>query len=844
MSDMQRFRWVSLQLQDLKRLTSMSHKMVERTLYNLPKDLESTYLRILSQVDTVLAYEVSLALKWITFSARTLYIEELIDACIIAPIKQPCVNPTHRLDYVGLQDVLRGLITIEPPLDEDDRRCTEAHPRTHTVTLSHFSVQEFLSGETISKSHCHQFTIDKQPDGQLLAKACLTYLYDFNAAAVCNNDYHFLTYAWYHWDQHVEPSPDSLRSPIRRSARRMYRQFTTTKSLYARYLGLPDLRGDHQRFLNALGTPFFRLDFEIFREPTTKTQLKAQGEIRLLKLLPSLQQDNLKQCYLYHANLIDLPTYDALSYLWGEGGTGTIQLDGKRVTIRSNLADFLESWQYQSEDAAHDLWIDSLCIDQSNIEEREHQVMHMRRIFQQSRELIIWMGQLTPSINLGLELLQKVATWTQNAQTKNSSPRSQELLAIMQTSENDSPRTWDAIHSVVRNPWWTRAWTVQEACLPRTARLMFGRHSFLFSNLETVMLSIQMIQTHLDTDPVLGKRFRSLRDTHEWTTAEVRCLARAKYQRGHQFTLLELLAMISSQKTMVVHDRIYAFLGLLPAGSVQSLFRPNYSATFEDVCIETAYCIIGAYKTLDILAYRSSCGPTKRKLPSWVPDFSVGLTIPVLGTDSFGRQEHDSSAQDTNEPVGLEVDKPSGIPNLKGVVVEQITALSSVYVTCYDCLRSRDLLLTSSNVLLRKIELIGEDSVNIFLRTMTAGRIPESVLIDLKADDEVNLSESKRHARKVKAIEEHFQLVEHPDFLQQRRMGLCGETLILAPGTAAKGDIFVAVPGWPTPMVIRQLEKRSNKALRKRYPNTTGPYYEFIGERCVNAWKIFPRLLF
>jgi hypothetical protein len=38
------------------------------------------------------------------------------------------------------------------------------------------------------------------------------------------------------------------------------------------------------------------------------------------------------------------------------------------------------------------LWIDALCINQANIDERNHQVGQMDRIYKDAEEVVIWVG--------------------------------------------------------------------------------------------------------------------------------------------------------------------------------------------------------------------------------------------------------------------------------------------------------------------------------------------------------------------------------------------------------------------------------------------------------------------
>ncbi|KAK6433927.1 hypothetical protein LTR95_009888 [Oleoguttula sp. CCFEE 5521] len=115
------------------------------------------------------------------------------------------------------------------------------------------------------------------------------------------------------------------------------------------------------------------------------------------------------------------PPYVALSYVWGdEIGQKTVRVDGKEVLVRANLHAALvrlrgyvrssKTWpprrtlvsessgtrwySNQLPEATH-FWIDALCIDQTNIDERNRQVRIMRDIYADAASVFAWTGELT-----------------------------------------------------------------------------------------------------------------------------------------------------------------------------------------------------------------------------------------------------------------------------------------------------------------------------------------------------------------------------------------------------------------------------------------------------------------
>jgi hypothetical protein len=78
-----------------------------------------------------------------------------------------------------------------------------------------------------------------------------------------------------------------------------------------------------------------------------------------------------------------------------------ILLNGKIFSVRQNLFDFL--YMACTEPKVLGLtqekyWIDALCINQSNIPERNHQVAQMGDIFGSAQCVHVWLGE-TSSLN-------------------------------------------------------------------------------------------------------------------------------------------------------------------------------------------------------------------------------------------------------------------------------------------------------------------------------------------------------------------------------------------------------------------------------------------------------------
>ena len=102
------------------------------------------------------------------------------------------------------------------------------------------------------------------------------------------------------------------------------------------------------------------------------------------------------------------PTYSTLSYTWGNpGGDETVDCpDNTSLLITSNLATWLRLHGMRLAKEGQLLWIDQLCIDQTNIDERNAQVQIMRDIYKNAVRLFVWIGPESEDSTLALHTIQ------------------------------------------------------------------------------------------------------------------------------------------------------------------------------------------------------------------------------------------------------------------------------------------------------------------------------------------------------------------------------------------------------------------------------------------------------
>ena len=191
-------------------------------------------------------------------------------------------------------------------------------------------------------------------------------------------------------------------------------------------------------------------------------------QIRLLMLYPAKSYEPLRgelfTCFLG----LDAPEYAAISYVWGPRNCmQTIWLHNVQLPITQSLEQCLR--RLRKETGAIVLWIDSLCINQDNIEEKSTQVNMMDRIYASSQKVQVWLGAEERYSWVGIQVLEYFAT--------NPRPTTE---APWQTLPPDLIVL--GLSEVMSRAWFKRIWVAQEVGLSRKTQMICGSRSFIWTH--------------------------------------------------------------------------------------------------------------------------------------------------------------------------------------------------------------------------------------------------------------------------------------------------------------------------------------------------------------------------
>jgi hypothetical protein len=117
--------------------------------------------------------------------------------------------------------------------------------------------------------------------------------------------------------------------------------------------------------------------------------------IRLLRLMPAQDMAAALHCELFHYSLKsgqENHLYEALSYVWGDPiKSNPIFVGEELLNVTSNLHSAL--LRLRNHTMERILWIDAICIDQENTQEKGNQVQYMAKIYGQARCVVVWLGE-------------------------------------------------------------------------------------------------------------------------------------------------------------------------------------------------------------------------------------------------------------------------------------------------------------------------------------------------------------------------------------------------------------------------------------------------------------------
>ena len=182
-------------------------------------------------------------------------------------------------------------------------------------------------------------------------------------------------------------------------------------------------------------------------------------EIRLITLAPGKWRDPI-ECNLQIASLDSNPTYEALSYVWGDASLRRwIHLKKSNFDVSKSLEVALRHLRH--EDSERVMWIDAICINQSDNAEKSEQVKRMQFIYARTSHLVVWVGEASEDSDLGMRTLEQIGEELKEVPIWEIDLANVSLIRNMpEAIESFDPKPWVALNRLFQRPWFQRVWVL------------------------------------------------------------------------------------------------------------------------------------------------------------------------------------------------------------------------------------------------------------------------------------------------------------------------------------------------------------------------------------------------
>lgn len=376
------------------------------------------------------------------------------------------------------------------------------------------------------------------------------------------------------------------------------------------------------------------------------TPLSGRSCIRVLDLHPGLEDDDIS-FDLYEVDMNSGPSYKALSYEWkGESPLLTVQCNGRGFLITANLKLALQN--IRSQEKTQTLWVDAICINQEDLDERSSQVLIMDKIYRQARKVLMWLGDDCSEIEEAVASIPGVlSAWAQSVpcdvfeymETRDYGLSDELYRAVLNAAGRGKlhiSQVDRGAFDILGRSYFTRAWIYQEMFLAGPRGLVFCGD--LRVSCEDLVRFIYIWAG--------GRSSKSLSWRERTTLENMRTASNygVTHRRVEIKYALEVMSQLNCSNP---RDKVFAVLGTVhPSFSVE--LSPNYHLSVKQVYINAARVLI---RKLGLSFWKRINYPATNKilgLPSWVPDWTCistrllemndGAVLPSLFDHPDGRK--------------------------------------------------------------------------------------------------------------------------------------------------------------------------------------------------------------
>lgn len=358
--------------------------------------------------------------------------------------------------------------------------------------------------------------------------------------------------------------------------------------------------------------------------------------------------------------------------------TETIALNGKAMRITKNLMFFLRRPRNDPISVSRPVrfWIDALCINQGDNQEKASQIPLMRQIYENALCVHAELGPATKDEELAVEPIRHISkALTERARQSSSSTGASYLDTIMlpYVGPYDAD-AWAGIYRIFTGQYWRRVWIMQEATSMKSVEFHYGNTVLRMLDMKALHVAYLRLRRSAElagTDPLKWLHLPGLQRIID--------ISMLRERKDPPPTLVEVLSHFRGLAATKQHDIAYAAMNLahdIRSGDIMPDYDKSVSVVFRDVVVfylkrETPF-------PLDILAHCGTFLPSVEPpegFATWMPrwqDLLAQKPFPRFVADGTGglTRAYDASHSATLKP---DLDIAGMSLRVRGFSVDEIT---------------------------------------------------------------------------------------------------------------------------------------------------------------------------
>jgi len=343
------------------------------------------------------------------------------------------------------------------------------------------------------------------------------------------------------------------------------------------------------------------------------------GSIRLLTPVSSEPADG--YTWKLQTVALDRPDleFDALSYVWGSDSERLyITLNGCAAQVHRNLYTTLPYLARRGDiRPVRSIWIDAICINQTDHEEKMVQIREMNRVYKQATKVWVWLG-----ITKHQDRIADALCFLENLRDEKSRRRDQIIDELYAKLCFETLEEKPALSHLVYNDWFGRLWVIQEAALAKEVTFLCGDSECSWELMQDAMRDAVLCA-------LFDKELAEVEDPFHLCDEQVR----AKMKRGEwRIAIFCIRTVVQLGWNQLKAEN--------PAGDqlVMLAFAMNMSRSL--VCLNTEDRVWGLLGLMDPKYLKGTClDPTMPYVS--VEDLFIRATTFIL--EMGGKSEHDVS---------------------------------------------------------------------------------------------------------------------------------------------------------------------------------------------------------